>query len=31
MSGNNKEALRKRKYPKSFISKLTYAEGEAAE
>jgi len=31
ISGNIGEAFRKRKYPKSFISKLTDAEGEAAE
>jgi four helix bundle protein len=31
VSGNIGEAFRKRKYPKSFISKLTDAEGEAAE
>ena len=31
VSGNIVEAFRKRKYPKSFISKLTDAEGEAAE
>lgn len=31
VSGNIAEAFRKRKYPKSFISKLTDAEGEAAE
>jgi four helix bundle protein len=30
-SGNLAEAFRKRKYPKSFVSKLTDAEGEAAE
>jgi len=29
--GNLAEAFRKRKYPKSFISKLTDSEGEAAE
>ena len=31
VSGNLAEAFRKRKYPKSFVSKLTDAEGEAAE
>jgi len=31
VSGNLAEAFRKRKYPKSFISKLSDAEGEAAE
>lgn len=31
VSGNIAEAFRKRKYPKSFVSKLTDAEGEAAE
>ncbi|HBS84997.1 MAG: four helix bundle protein [Bacteroidetes bacterium GWF2_38_335] len=31
VSGNIAEAWRKRKYPKSFISKLTDSEGEAAE
>jgi four helix bundle protein len=31
VSGNLGEAFRKRKYPKSFISKLTDAEGEAGE
>jgi len=31
VSGNLAEAFRKRKYPKSFISKLTDSEGEAAE
>lgn len=31
VSGNIAEAFRKRKYPKSFISKLTDAEGEAGE
>jgi len=31
VSGNIAEAFRKRKYPKAFISKLTDAEGEAAE
>jgi len=31
VSGNIAEAFRKRKYPKSFISKLSDAEGEAAE
>jgi len=31
VSGNIAEAFRKRKYPKSFISKLTDSEGEAAE
>jgi four helix bundle protein len=31
ISGNLAEAFRKRKYPKSFIAKLTDAEGEAAE
>ncbi len=31
VSGNIAEAFRKRRYPKSFISKLTDAEGEAAE
>jgi len=31
VSGNIAEAFRKRKYPKSFISKLTDAEGESAE
>ncbi len=31
VSGNIGEAFRKRKYPKSFVSKLTDAEGEAAE
>lgn len=31
VSGNIGEAFRKRKYPKSFVSKLSDAEGEAAE
>ena len=31
VSGNIAEAFRKRKYPKSFVSKLTDSEGEAAE
>ena len=31
VSGNIAEAFRKRRYPKSFISKLSDAEGEAAE
>jgi four helix bundle protein len=31
VSGNIAEAFRKRKYPKSFISKLSDSEGEAAE
>ncbi|MGH2643354.1 MAG: four helix bundle protein, partial [Chitinophagaceae bacterium] len=31
VSGNIAEAWRKRKYPKSFVAKLTDAEGEAAE
>ena len=31
VSGNVGEAFRKRRYPKSFISKLSDAEGEAAE
>lgn len=31
VSGNLAEAFRKRKYPKSFVSKLTDSEGEAAE
>ncbi len=31
VSGNLAEAFRKRKYPKSFISKLSDSEGEAAE
>jgi len=31
VSGNIAEGWRKRKYPKSFISKLTDSEGEAAE
>jgi four helix bundle protein len=31
VSGNIAEAFRKRKYPKSFIFKLSDAEGEAAE
>jgi four helix bundle protein len=31
VSGNIGEGFRKRKYPKSFVSKLTDAEGEAAE
>ncbi len=31
VSGNIAAAFRKRKYPKSFVSKLTDAEGEAAE
>lgn len=31
VSGNLAEAFRKRKYPKAFVSKLTDAEGEAAE
>jgi four helix bundle protein len=31
VSGNMAEAFRKRRYPKSFISKLTDVEGEAAE
>lgn len=31
VSGNLAEAFRKRKYPKSFIAKLTDSEGEAAE
>lgn len=31
VSGNIAEAFRKRKYPKSFISKLTDSEGESAE
>jgi len=31
VSGNLAEAFRKRRYPKSFISKLTDVEGEAAE
>lgn len=31
VSGNLAEAFRKRKYPKSFVAKLTDAEGEAAE
>ena len=31
VSGNLAEAYRKRKYPKSFVSKLTDSEGEAAE
>jgi four helix bundle protein len=31
VSGNIAEAFRKRKYPKSFVSKLTDAEGESAE
>ncbi len=31
VSGNIAEAFRKRKYPKLFVSKLTDAEGEAAE
>ena len=31
VSGNIAEAFRKRRYPKSFIAKLTDAEGEAAE
>jgi len=31
VSGNLAEAFRKRKYPKSFVSKLSDSEGEAAE
>jgi four helix bundle protein len=31
VSGNIAEAFRKRKYPKSFVSKLSDSEGEAAE
>lgn len=31
VSGNLAEAFRKRRYPKSFVSKLTDVEGEAAE
>jgi len=31
VSGNIAEAFRKRRYPKSFVAKLTDAEGEAAE
>ena len=31
VSGNIAEAFRKRKYPKAFVSKLTDADGEAAE
>jgi four helix bundle protein len=31
VSGNLAEAWRKRRYPKSFVSKLTDVEGEAAE
>ncbi len=31
VSGNNAEAFRKRRYPKSFIAKLSDSEGEAAE
>jgi four helix bundle protein len=31
VSGNISEAFRKRRYPKSFVSKLSDAEGEAAE
>jgi len=31
VSGNLAEAFRKRRYPKSFVSKLSDAEGEAAE
>ena len=31
VSGNIAEAFRKRRYPKSFVAKLSDAEGEAAE